>query len=95
MPAEVGEAGEVAVVGVNDGAVLDGDGGDGGVGDEVSLEAGVSGELVKNSPVQLAWVKNTNSGDSQPIVDDRLSLPEAQRILVDCGIGEKAEEGMK
>lgn len=77
MPADSGKACEVAVIGVDDSAVLDGDRGQGGVGDDVSAEACTLRELLKDLPVSIAGVEDLDVGRLEPGVYDFCSLGES------------------
>ena len=58
VPAQVREAREVAVVGVNDRTVFQSRGGDGNVGDELSRCAGRNTEFLEQPPVTVTRIEN-------------------------------------
>ena len=60
MPAQAWEAGEVAVVRVNDRAVFKGDGGYDSIGEEVGSGMPLVGDVFEQVPVLISRMQNTN-----------------------------------
>lgn len=69
MPADTGEAGEVAVVGVDDRAVLECEGRDGSIGDEVSGCMAIPGDGFEELPVFFAGIEDAHMGKCLPLFD--------------------------
>ena len=94
VPAEAWEAGEVAVVGMDDSAVFHRDGSDGSIGDEVAGGAGFNSKLFEEAPITVARMKDTDVWKGEPRVDDLGGLPEGGGSGVDTRVGHEAQKGV-
>ncbi len=61
------EAGEVSVGGAEGEAVLDGEGGQVGVRDEIAVNSGQGEELAENLSVALGWLRNPGWLAGEPL----------------------------
>ena len=96
MPAYPMKAGEVTVIGVDDRAILDGDGGDGGVGQLGATDTDRSAELLVDPPVTVTWIKDANVWKGEPRVDSCCRLFEGDCrtwMCLDAHEGLDGEDG--
>ena len=92
LPTYPGEAGEVGVGAVDDGAVFQGEGGDLGVGDEVAAGAGFGEEAADRFYVAWAGDKEADVGASQPRGDVLAGFADGQRVFEDFAVGGQPQE---
>ena len=98
MPAEVGEAGEVTVVGVDGAAMFEGDGSNGGVSELRAGYADIGAELLKEQPVAGAGVEDTDVREGEPGVDGCRCVSEgdggmSSEVCLDTHEGEDGDGG--
>lgn len=77
---EAGEAGEIAVVGAESRAVLDGEGGEVGVHDEGAASAAARKQFAEDCPMTRRRRQNRHVRLREPFVDDRDGGFERERL---------------
>lgn len=92
MPAEAGKAGKVTIVGVDDGAVLDGGCGDGCICHRAALD--VQSQIPQQLPVSRSRIEDAHVGLSQPAIYDRESLSDFKAGCSEGAIRDYAQEAV-
>ncbi len=95
MPAQAREAGEVAVVRVNDRSVFKSDGSYDSIGEEVGSGMTLIGDVFEQVPVLVSRMQNANLRERKPFVNDSQGICEGNDLTGDDRIRKKPDKRMQ
>ncbi|HZQ42869.1 MAG TPA: hypothetical protein VFA99_06430 [Acidobacteriaceae bacterium] len=94
VPAEAGKAGKVTIVGVDDGAVLDGSCGKDCICNHSTADMYFRTEFAQYFPVAIAGMKNADAWNCKPKIDGFGSCREGQWPGLEARVGYESQESV-